>query len=177
MLSNDKPYNLMIIFMGIITGIMIISGCSSRENKKIQFETIEHEESSGAGHDYPGKDIHLVVISSHGEVSDLDSWVSQDAQDTLEELDYSTSYALAVFQGLKPTNRYDIEITRVTRTDNTIHLETRIQNRDLELEAADVQTSPYHLISISKTGTWNEDFNFNVIQNGNIITSTTHFIP
>jgi hypothetical protein len=178
MLSNrNTPYNLLIILFGIITGIMIISGCSSSEGKQIQFETIEHQETSGAGHDYPGKDIHLVVISSHVEVSDLDSWVSQDAQDTLEELDYSNFFTLAVFQGLKPTNRYDIEITRVTRTDNTIHLETRIQNRDPELEAADVQTSPYHLIAIVKTGTWNEDFNFNVIQRGNIITSTTHFIP
>jgi hypothetical protein len=176
--NRNNPYYLMITFLTIIAGIFIISGCSSHENKKTQFESIENQETSGAGQYFPGKDIHLVVISSKDQVGDLDSWISRDAQSTLEKLDYSSFFALAIFQGIKPTNRYSIEITRVTREGNTVNLETRIQNRDPELEAADVETSPYHLISIAKAGTWNGDFDFNVIQNGNIITSTTtHFIP
>jgi hypothetical protein len=164
---------LFIVILGIISCMIVITGCSPSEDKKIQFETIEQQEWPG----YPDKDIHLVIISSKNEVGGIDAWVSEDAQNKLIELDYSNFFALTVFQGIKPTNRYSIEITNVTRTNNTINLETSVHNRDPDLEAADVQTSPYHSISIEKVGDWNEDFAFNLIQSGIIITSTTHFIP
>ena len=139
-------HNLSIVIFGVIACMLIINGCSSSKGKKIQFDTVEIQDSTGTGQNYPGKDIHLVVIPSIDDVSDIDSWVSEGAQNELIELDYSKFFALAVFQGIKPTNRYSIEITKVTRTDNTINLETNVHNRDPNLEAADVVTSPYHLI-------------------------------
>jgi hypothetical protein len=175
--NRSMRRNLSIVIFGVIACMLIINGYTSSKGKKIQFETVEIQDSTGTGQNYLDKDIHLVVIPSIDGVGAVDSWVSEGAQNELMELDYSKFFALAVFQGIKPTNRYSIEITKVTRTDNTINLETNVHNRDPNLEAADVETSPYHLISIIKAGNWSEDFTFTVIQNGTIITSTKHFIP
>jgi hypothetical protein len=38
-------------------------------------------------------------------------------------------------------------------------------------------TSPYHLIAVSKEGTWEQQIRFVLMVNGEPVAETTHFIP
>jgi hypothetical protein len=37
--NRNKPDDLLVLFLGIITGLRIISGCSTMNDKQIQFTT------------------------------------------------------------------------------------------------------------------------------------------
>jgi hypothetical protein len=130
---------------------------------ELAFETIERADIPGTGGEYQGRDPRMVVIASAKEIDALGKTISLSAQDELRKLDFNQYFAIAVFQGLKGTNMYGVDIQQVTKNGNTITIFAHFTERDPELAAASINTSPYHIVKVRKDGLEGElDFFLNV---------------
>ena len=140
----------------------ILPGCRP-QIKELAFETIERAELPGTGGEYQGEDPKMVIITRQEEIDTLGDSISFSAQDELRNLDFNEYFGIAVFQGLKGTNMYGVDIQRVTKSGNTITIFAHFTERNPELAAAAVNTSPYHIVKVQKDGLQGEfDFFLNV---------------
>jgi hypothetical protein len=130
---------------------------------ELAFETIERADVPGTGGEYQGEDPRMIIINSAEQIDALGETISLSAQDELRKLDFNQYFAIAVFQGLKGSNMYGVDIQRVTRNGKTITISAHFTERDPERTAADVNTSPYHIVKVQKDGLQGElDFFLNV---------------
>ncbi len=151
----------------------------SRQSQEtdLPFETVEQKLKADLGPPYEGREPGLMVIARPEEVANLDDWVTEDAKTQLQMLDYDAHFALAVFQGWKPTDGYSIQVERITRQGDKVTVYVRLQEPQPDREKRDIETSPYHLVQMQKVGAWAGDVTFNVVADGAVITSVTHDIP
>jgi hypothetical protein len=138
------------------------------QGEELAFETIERAETPGTGGEYPGRDPRVVVIARVEEIDALKDTISIAAQNELRKLDFNSYFAIAVFQGLKNTNKYGVDIQRVIRNGNQIAVFAHFTERDPELEAADIITSPYHIVRVEKDG-FQGEFEFFLNVDGEVI--------
>lgn len=143
----------------------------------LPFETIEQKLKADLGPPYEGREPRLMVIARPEEVANLNDWVTEDAKDRLQTLDYDTYFALIVFQGWKPTFGYGIQIERITRLEGEVTVFVQFKEPRPDEEKADTVTSPYHLVQVQKVDTWAQDVTFNVVADGTNIVSVSHTIP
>lgn len=116
----------------------------------LPFETIERRDTPGTGRNYERKEPKLVIIAEEVEIDALGGTISPKAVAELHNLDFSKFFVASVFQGLKITNQYGAEIRRVTQRGNTIIVHAHFTERDPRRVAADVMTSPYHVVKVQK---------------------------
>jgi hypothetical protein len=135
---------------------------------ELAFETIETADFPGTGDEYPGENPRMVIIARAEERDALGDTISLSAQDELRKVDFNQVFVLAVFQGLKGTNMYGVDIQRVTKSGNTITIFAHFTERNPELEASAVNTSPYHIVKVQKDGLQGE-FDFFLIVDGETI--------
>jgi hypothetical protein len=139
---------------------------------ELVFETIERADIPGTGGEYQGKDPKMSIIARAEEIDALGDTISLSAQDELRKLDFNQYFAIAVFQGLKGTNMYGVDIQRVTKNGNAITIFTHFTERNPELAAAAINTSPYHIVKVQKDGLQGKfDFFLNV--DGEVILKTS----
>ena len=119
---------------------------------QLPFETVERADLPGTGGEYASEVPALAVIASPKEAAALGDTISLAAQDALGKLDYSSQFAIAVFQGIKGSNMYGVEIQRLYWDSDRITVVAHFTERNPELEAAAVQTSPYHIVRLPKAG-------------------------
>jgi len=156
---------------------LLLTACRP-EGMDLPFTTVEQEEmSSGSGEVYEAKEPGIIVITKPEDISALDSWVNSDSLGFLGELDYNQAFALAVFQGWKPSGGYAVEITRISRYRNTVNIFARFTEPDPEKEKPAVETSPYHLVAIKKNGEWNANILFQIMSDKTEIASINKFVP
>jgi hypothetical protein len=127
---------------------LLLSGCKAEE---LSFETIEKQAGSNI---YEGPNPRLVVIADPGQAPALDSRISRQAQAALEALDYERYFAIALFQGTKPTTGYSAQIESLTLSDKTITVQADLNDpEDNQMEVVgEAVTSPYHLVKVPKEG-------------------------
>jgi len=170
LISRFKYWLLLLIF--------IVTACSFQQQSGLSFETIEAEdEMAPSGQHYGEQYPAIAVVATPGEITSLDNWVSSDALERLENLDYESQFVIAVFQGKKPTNQYGVEIEEVLREQDRVIIEARFRERQPDLEAADEITSPYHLVQVQKQGDWKRDIVFDLIVGETIVATLSHYIP
>ena len=158
----------------VLVAVAIIpSGCQGRKEVDLLFETIEKSERSR----YSMPDSKMVIITEAGERNALESIVSLNAQAQLQDLDFDQYFAVAVFQGLKGTNMYGADIQRMARRGDTITVYAHFTERDPELVAADINTSPYHLVKVQKGGTLQGRIEFVLNVDGTMVDQQTHLLP
>ncbi|MEM7536928.1 MAG: protease complex subunit PrcB family protein [Chloroflexota bacterium] len=118
------------------------------------FMTIERE-SQRAG--WTEQDPHLVIITNANEIDVLANWVSPQALTALHDVDYNQSYVVAVFQGMKPTTDYGIEVYRLSHEGTQMVIHTAAdwpyKFADSNSIPQDMITSPYHLIAVNRPST------------------------
>lgn len=142
----------------------------------LPFETIERADTPGTGQNYEGKEPKLVIIAEAEEIGTLENMVSTTAQTQVHSLNFGQYLAIAVFQGSKGSGGYGTEIQRVARKGNSITVYAHLTERDPQLAAPDVITSPYHLVKVQKSGIQGEDtFILNV--DGKVMSQRTHRVP
>jgi hypothetical protein len=150
--------------------------CRSEETR-LPFETIEQEEWGGTGQAYEAREPNLMVITRLEEIGELAEWVTGEARNHLQTLDYEAYFALIVFQGWKPTDSYGVQINCMTRQDDTVNVYTRFQEPGSGEGGSDTVTSPYHLIQVQKMGAWEQDITFNLVADEAEMSSFSYFIP
>jgi hypothetical protein len=96
------------------------------------------------------------------------------------QLDYSHSFAILVLQGWQGTSGYSVTVDRVVRQGDRVQvLATFVRPNDVEgpVVTLAVETDPYHLIAIEKTGAWQQEIRFELVEKDQVVAETTHFIP
>jgi hypothetical protein len=157
---------------------LIVTACQSQRQNELFFETIEAEnEAAPGGEYYKEQEPRIVIVARLEEISNLNSWISSKALDQLGRLDFESYFAVTVFQGQKPTNRYGVEIRDVTLEDSKVTINAQFLERAADEEAADEVTSPYHLIQVQKNGMRGRSITFELVVSGTIVASVSHYIP
>jgi len=150
----------------------------------LSFETVFHEYQPVMSSDeYPELDYYkcrepgLFVISRPEEVSVLDRWLPAKQ---LLSLDYDQYFVVAVFQGCCEAAR-DVTVKYIThRTDRDevvdVYVELQIPEPE-QVVVLEVQ-SPYHVVQVEKGDLPAKQCAvFNLVANGELVTSLTHYVP
>jgi hypothetical protein len=136
----------------VIVAIILSTNARKQGEVELSFETIEIAEIPGTGYEYQGKEPSLVIVADKGGIDLLGKNVSTESLAKLENLDFGKFFAIVVFQGIKGTNLYGVEIQRITKQQNTLNIFAHFTERDPSIGASTVVTSPYHIVRIPKKG-------------------------
>ena len=164
----------------LILGVMLLStaACNILQDEKgLSFQSIERKDGSGTGDLYESYEPGLMVIARSEEVDRLGGLITDEARQTLLELDYSQYFALVTFFGMKGTGGYSIQVTRVTRSGDTVSVYARLDEPAPDQAKSDVVTSPYHLVIVQKDGSWGKAISFALIANHMLFFSVSHDVP
>lgn len=126
----------------------------------LPFQSIEQRPMSGTGALYEDRQAGVIVISAADEVGKLKGLITPESFAQLQALDYQKHLAIAVFQGWKPTDGFDIQVERITRTGEQVSVVAQAEERQPDLKRNDVVTSPYHLVGVDKLGAWDKPVTF-----------------
>jgi len=143
-------FGLLVLLFIIIASILL-----SRENQKqidLPFETIEMAEIPGTGYEYPGKERALVIVTKREDVALLGDNVSKQSLSIIDSVNFSDYFVITVFQGIKGTTSYGVEIQRIFKQENVITIYAHFTERDPSVSAGALMTSPYHIVKIPRQG-------------------------
>lgn len=91
-----------------------------------------------------------MIIAEAKETDLLGSMISPKAQMQVQNMDFSQYFAVAVFQGVKPTSGYDIEIKKVTQIGSAVIVYAHFVIPEPMDTTQQIETSPYQLLKVSK---------------------------
>lgn len=168
--------NKLMIFLSVLAISLGLSACQPKE-VDLLFETIERRDASGTGQVYQDRQPGLLVITTPEEAASLGALVTSEAQAQLQSLNYNAHFAIAIFQGRKPTTGYGVEIERITRLESKVTIYARFLEPKPNAERAPEETSPYHVVQVQKTGTWRQSIIFDLVEGDTVVTSLSHYVP
>jgi hypothetical protein len=155
--------------------LFLVTACT--QNQKLTFGTIEQQDLAGTGEYFETEGTGMLVISRPEEVAELNNKIRTDTKAKLEALDYSTYFALAVFQGQKPSTGYMVTVDRIIRQKDKVNVYIAIREPAPHEGVNESVTSPYHLVKVQKSGEWGQNFTFDLIEGKTVIESLFHYIP
>jgi hypothetical protein len=167
-------FGLLVLLFIIVASILLSR--EKQEQVELSFETIEMAEIPGTGYEYPGKEPALVIITKREDVASLGDIVSKQSQLILNSLNFSDYFVITVFQGIKGTTSYGVEIQRIFKKDNVITIYTHFTERDPSLSAGTLMTSPYHIVKIPRQGLFGQ-MEFILFADGEEIIHQTYNMP
>lgn len=147
------------------------------EMTPVPFQTIEQKAFAGTGQIYEPTQSIIMVFTSFEEVLSINGSVTETAMDQLAVLDYGTHFALVVFDGVKPTLGYAIEVTQLMRDDSRVYVDALRTEPGSETSLPDLVSSPYHLITVEKVDVWDRMVEFILVINNDLIAGEEQFIP
>ncbi|MEJ2211400.1 MAG: protease complex subunit PrcB family protein [Anaerolineae bacterium] len=163
----------------LLLGLLFATGLGACKLHQVSlsFETIEQKERTGTSEGYEAKEPFLVIVAQPHDLAGLDDWISKDASAQLQELDFDAYFGLAAFLGRKGTSGYGIQIERITRLDDQVEVFVKIREPQPKEKKNDVETSPYHLVQVHKTGVWAQDVVFKMLADSDMLSLTAHYVP
>lgn len=166
----------LMIFLSVLAFSLWLGACQPKE-VDLLFETVEQRDASGTGQIYQDTQPGLIVIATPEETASLGGLVTSEAQAQLQNLNYNIYFAIAIFQGRKPTTRYGVQIEHITHKGNIVTVHALFKEPQPGEPKGDEVTSPYHLVRVQKGGPWKQTITFNLIVGNAIVTSLSHYIP
>ena len=160
-----------------------LNACKPKSEPKseeiaLPFETIEQDVYAGdTGILYDSHEPGMVIISRLEEIDNLDGMVNKAGLRQLQALDYSQYFSLAAFQGKKGSTGYDIQVNHIGRIGNTVNVYAQLHEPPPDKPVGAMETSPYHLVKVQKTGSWGQDITFNLFSGETLVASLSHTIP
>jgi hypothetical protein len=145
---------------------------ASPESIELPFRTIEQGERS----EYQPTEPLIMIMGQSEEVDNLGALISVDAKSELRRMDYHSNLALVVFQGLKYSGGYGVEIKRITKTGNTVQVFADFQAPIPGRPVPAVVTSPYHAVEVLKEGIFDDVVTFEVIVDETMVVSISQFV-
>jgi hypothetical protein len=146
-------------------------GCQRGEAATLPFETIERENWHWPP--WSSQEPGLVIMATPEELTQLDGLVTEATQTQLREVDFQTHFVVAVFQGWYDSGQEGNTIEQVVRQGNTVTLHVHAGRKGGQLQ----ETSPYHIIQVTKEGAWNQEIDFAVRFDDRRVVRRSHFIP
>jgi len=129
----------------IIAMLGLFTGCAEK-SKDIAFETVE----KGQYKFYEIKNMEFMVIISQEEFNSFLQKYGIENKD-LPDWQSDRYILICAFQGMKPTAGYDIEITKIERSGDTVTVKLRIREPKPDEITAQVITSPVHIVKVERS--------------------------
>lgn len=119
----------------------------------------------------------LAVASRSEEVSQFANLVDQSQFGDLTKVDFTEQFLVLARLGNQPTAHYSITIDRISRSGSTLYIHAIVSKPKPDILAETLETSPYHLVRVDRTGDWNGDFEFALEIDGETVATLSHFVP
>jgi hypothetical protein len=139
----------------------------------IPFKMVERSEFGA----YPIREPALVVISSPGGVNPVRDYIRAETLAWLRRVEYDDFVAIAAFQGHQPTDKYAITIQRVSQRAETVFVEADFTVPDPERAAADIETSPYHIVLVRRDDLGDQARHFHLVAGGIVVATASEVVP
>ena len=171
-------YNILMIVCLAFSMAFGLTACKLKTGETaLSFETIEQRDYSGTGITYESTEPGIVIIFRIEDIDSLKGLVTDDSINQLQNLDYNQYFALAAFQGRKDSTDYSIEVNHVGRIGNSVNVYAQLHEPSPDIAVLAMETSPYHLVKIQKTGSWGQDITFNLFSGDKLVASLAYTIP
>ena len=114
---------------------------------ELAFESLARGDSHAAGVEKPA----LIVAGDDSEVARIAEWL-EDAELAAEirEIDFSTTWVIAVFRGLVNTSGYGIETRAIHLEDGSVRLTVELADPAEDQAVAQVISYPYHVVAVPR---------------------------
>ncbi|MCB9136210.1 MAG: protease complex subunit PrcB family protein [Anaerolineales bacterium] len=147
-------YRVLFTFWGAFLLLLLAIGCNKDQGMELPFETIERASSSWRIGYYQDEEPKLVVLTETDEIDDLGETISTTAEAILRHLNFDQEFAVVVFQGLKGSDDYGVEIQKISVQENTVMIIAHFteRNPDPDFVIAYGNTSPYHIAKVERNG-------------------------
>lgn len=155
----------------IITATAIVTAISDENN--LTFVTIDLYETEWINSGYSQQIPALVAITATEDITQLDRLIRVEQQEQLHQLDFNEVFALALFQGIKPSTQYNVAVERVEYTNGIVSVFAQFIEPEPETTVGDEVISPYRVVQVSKPIDWEEKNTFNLIVEGIVVASDT----
>jgi hypothetical protein len=113
------------------------------------------------------------VITGPEDIRLIADWISPEGLSGLQGVNYADNLALVVFQGLKPTLSYGVQIQQITYQDGIVNVYAQFEEPEPGTEELTQESSPYHLIQLQRFAGLGERTRFDLIANGALVDSYT----
>lgn len=132
--------------------IFLLSACApaAPPEGRLPFSTLEQKNDSAyiGQQQYNALDPGLMVFQDEDAASEGGVWFSESARRALRDIPWQTRFAVAVFQGWKPTGGYGVTVKTVTRAANVLRIDAEFAAPGPAPPPA--VTSPYQLIALGR---------------------------
>ena len=152
-----------------------LTGCSSDQ---LSFSTLNQAGDAS----YSNTSTELVVIATQDELNKLmASVVTKYPLDAkAENVDFDQNFILLVLRG-RTLSGYAVTVQKVRRVGSEVSIYAEFKKPDPDQLILPASASPYHLISVSKKGQWDQDIRFTLLDTAGdepqTVLQVTHFIP
>ena len=172
MIRNKRLTILMASIFSIAVLVAIASGVFRVEDR-LSFETIAQNDFSDYEQEMPA----LFIIAGDEDVDILANMLHPRLIRQLRQLDYNQVFAILALQGRKGQGGFKTTVQGIGRLNDQVNVRTEFITPVLGSLNSQIFTSPYHLVVVRKEGRWGQPIQFALIVNGEVLMSTTHFIP
>lgn len=146
------------------------------QGEDLPFETM----AQGEVINYKQEKPDLIIFAKTDEVDKFSpSLFTADPQlvTRLRNLDYDRFFAILVLQGQKGSTRYSATVRQVRRQGTQVIVKAEFVEPKPETLVGWLVTAPYHLVFVSKQGTWGRPIQFLLFANDKKVAETAHNIP
>jgi hypothetical protein len=145
-----KTFSRLVISLIFITVAILLNACVAQE-VSLPFTTVEKEVGTRAGAQrYEDKQPNLMIVATADEISSLIPYLAPEFRSVLAGTDFDRYFVIAVFQGLKPTYDYEVQIDRVAYSDKNVRIFSQFLEPTKGQMVHPVQSSPYHVVKVEK---------------------------
>ena len=152
---------------------LIILTISCQQSAELSFVIVEQ----GSQNRYQEKSPGMIVLTKREDALGINGFVKPNAQASLEAIDYQNQFAILVFQGLKLSNGYSVQIEQITRSGDQVHVLAQFQEPKPNEMKGNVITSPYILVAVEKGGDWSQETTFQLEEKGVKLVSVRQYVP
>ena len=131
----------------------------------------------GVDQAYRGRSPQLVVIASLDALSSIQDQFPPQYLEILSDVDFTTHFAIVIYQGLKESTHYSVEVIDVKRQDSTIFVCTQFHEPLPEVARGSMETSPFYIMKVEKSEGLKREFVFTLTDHGDEIFRQTEIIP
>jgi hypothetical protein len=168
----------LVIGLFFIMMVILLSACVPQEIS-LPFQTVEKEVGTRAGAQrYEDKQPDLMIVATADEISSLLPYLAPESRSVLTDTDFDRYFVVTVFQGLKPTYDYAVQIDRVAYSDKNVKIFSQFLEPSKGQMVHPAQSSPYHVVKVEKphalTG---KEVEFTLVVADDKVLTVTHHLP
>ncbi|MCX6049621.1 MAG: hypothetical protein NT075_31360 [Chloroflexi bacterium] len=117
---------------------------------RIPFETITLDDV-GVNFDLSRRKPQLFLLASKNDIPQISGLISQAVLTQLQQIDFSHYLVVALFREVEGSSNFQVIIRHITKKDDQLTIEAQFWEPGAHIITQSIETSPYHLVQISRT--------------------------